>query len=424
MRIAYLLADPGIGVFGTKGASVHVQEVIRALRRLGHEVTVFCVRRDEEVPADLADLEVVTVGIGPSADAAGREVRIAEAGRGLAAAARAHGIPFDLVYERYALFSTAGAQLARSSGAPFVLEVNAPLVEEQRTHRVLCDESAALAATRLQFARARVLTCVSSQVAAWAARMCPEAAGRIVVVPNGVDVERIRPASARAGERAAFTVGFVGTLKPWHGTDVLLEAFALAREEAPAPQRAAVGSSDWRLDICGKGPELESLRARARALGIEAQVTFRGAVAPERVPGILGGFDAAVAPYPPGADYFSPLKVYEYMAAGLPVVASGVGELPGLLGEGERGLLVEPGDAAALADALGALASAPALRARLGSAARTAAVAEHSWEERCAVWLDRLPGAQDRGAGGQDRDAAAQHSRPAARPLLREAVAP
>src|SRR5699024_7195959 len=58
MRIAYALLDPGIGVFGTKGASVHVQEVVRALRADGHEVTVFCTRTNDDVPADLADLDV------------------------------------------------------------------------------------------------------------------------------------------------------------------------------------------------------------------------------------------------------------------------------------------------------------------------------------------------------------------------------
>src|SRR5699024_11731979 len=58
MRIAYDLLDPGTGVFGTKGASVHVQEVIRALRADGNEVTVFCTRSNDDVPADLADLDV------------------------------------------------------------------------------------------------------------------------------------------------------------------------------------------------------------------------------------------------------------------------------------------------------------------------------------------------------------------------------
>jgi glycosyltransferase involved in cell wall biosynthesis len=383
MRIAYLLADPGIGVFGTKGASVHVQEVVRALTALGHRVTVFCVRSDESVPPDLEDLEVVRVPLGRAADAAEREVRVAEAARALAAAAVAHPDSFDLVYERYSLFSTAGEEASRALGVPLVLEVNAPLIEEQRIHRALHDAEAALAATLRQFRRAEVLVCVSAQVARWAGTVCPEAAGRAAVVPNGVDVTRICPAQPSLRRDARFTVGFVGTLKPWHGTEVLLEAFARACRSA---------ADDWRLDICGAGPELAALRERAHTLGIAERTVFRGALPPHRVPEMLAGLDVAVAPYPPGPHYFSPLKVYEYLAAGLPVVASAVGDLPALLGDGERGLLVPPGDPAALASSLRTLAADPALRARMGTSARAAAVAEHSWTGRCAQWLGLLEG--------------------------------
>ena len=59
MRVSYVCIDPGVPVFGAKGASVHVQEVVRALRRAGHEVVVYTTRRGDLVPADLADLEVV-----------------------------------------------------------------------------------------------------------------------------------------------------------------------------------------------------------------------------------------------------------------------------------------------------------------------------------------------------------------------------
>ena len=72
MRIAYISVDPGIPVFGTKGASVHIQEVVRELRRRGHEVTVYTTRRGFDVPADLADLEVIEVPV-PAGDTAACE---------------------------------------------------------------------------------------------------------------------------------------------------------------------------------------------------------------------------------------------------------------------------------------------------------------------------------------------------------------
>ena len=90
--------------------------------------------------------------------------------------------------------------------------------------------------------------------------------------------------------------------------------------------------------------------------------------------------DAAVAPYPMlDGFYFSPLKVYEYLAAGLPVVASRVGNLPEILDHGRLGVLVDPDDARGLADALATLRADPARRARLREQGRRRAVEQHDW---------------------------------------------
>lgn len=420
MRIAYVLLDPGIGVFGTKGASVHVQEVTRALRADGHQVTVFCTRTDEHVPVDLADLDVrrhrLPKGKGPE-----REAAVARAAADIAAEILAEG--FDLAYERYSLFSDVAARLAAPSGEgaadgaggadgmgaadgarpiPTILEVNAPLITEQRRHRSLYDEEGAVEATRRQLEAAAVVSCVSPPVAEWAIQQGALAA-RVVVTPNGVNTDRItpRPLGAAAGAPSAdgigsdglaadgrandgleadgaagpVTVGFVGTLKPWHGTDLLLRALARTR-------------GDLRLDVVGTGPEQGSLEALAAELGIADRVRLRGAVAPEEVPAALRGMDIAVAPYPAGDHYFSPLKVYEYLAAGLPVVASAIGTIPSMLEDGALGVLVPAGDVDALASALDELAADPGRRAHLGRAARETAVAEHDWRRRCRDLMD------------------------------------
>ncbi|GAA1488750.1 glycosyltransferase family 4 protein [Brachybacterium sacelli] len=383
MRIAYILLDPGIGVFGTKGASVHVQEVIRALRSDGHEVTVHCTRVDEHMPADLSDLEVRRHRL-PRGTGAEREQAVAAAAADIAAEVATGG--FDLAYERYSLFSDALARLADpAAGAPVpgILEVNAPLIEEQRRHRHLHDDVAALGATRAQLHAAQVVSCVSPAVAEWA-RGQGAPAERLVVTPNGVNTSRITPrahdlagGTELADPSAPVTVGFVGTLKPWHGTELLLHALARTR-------------GDLRLDICGTGPQQEELAELATELGLADRVLLRGAVAPERVPAVLHGLDLAVAPYPAAEHYFSPLKVYEYLAAGLPVIASAIGTLPEVLRHGELGVLVEPGDVDALAAALDELAADPARRARLGRAAREAALTEHDWRNRCRALLERV----------------------------------
>lgn len=91
--------------------------------------------------------------------------------------------------------------------------------------------------------------------------------------------------------------------------------------------------------------------------------------------------DAAVAPYPDYPDfYFSPLKIYEYMAAGLPVVASRIGQVAELIQDGTNGLLYQPGDAVALSAALNRLRCEPMLRSSLGRAARETVLHDHTWE--------------------------------------------
>ena len=358
MRIAYVTVDPGIPVFGTKGASVHIQEVVRELIRRGHDVTVHTTRAGDDIPDDLAGLEVIETRIDAD-DPGARERAQQETSARIAARIIAGGT--DLVYERYSLFSTALAEVVEATGAAGILEVNAPLIEEQRTHRVLVDEEAAAKALASQVAAATATVAVSDPVRDWVRERT--GSEHVHTVPNGVSITRIVPRPEDIGEPV---VTFVGTLKPWHGVADLLAAAALAKRP-------------WKLRIIGDGPERAALEEQAAGLGIE--VDFRGAVAPADMPGQLAGSAIGVAPYPDlGGEqqqYFSPLKVYEYLAAGLPVVASAVGQLPQILGE--LGTLVSPSDPAALAAAIDTLAADPVLRGKLGWRGRMQAEEKHSW---------------------------------------------
>jgi len=368
VRVAYVCADPGVPVFGTKGASVHVQAIAGALLRRGAEVTLLATRTGGMVPAALAHAEVVALPALPKGDAAARERAAQAANAGLAAALRALG-PVDLVVERYSLWSHAALEHARAAGVPAVLEVNAPLVDEQGRHRALHDRPAAERVARRAFAAATAIVAVSEPVADWVAARCADGRRRVHVVGNGVDPDRFPPVERPPGR---CTVGFVGTLKPWHGVEVLVDAFDRLHARRPGV----------RLLVVGDGPQSPWLRADLARRPCAPAVEFTGSVDPAAVPAALARMDVAVAPYPPLEPfYFSPLKVVEAMASGLPVVCSRIGALPDLVRDGVTGVLCRPGDPFDLAAALELLAADPPLRRRLGEEGRARVLASHTWDQ-------------------------------------------
>lgn len=369
MRLAYICSDAGIPVFGHKGASLHVQEMLRALRDHADEITLFARQTGGALPQDLEGIVIEKLADLPGGQGPLKELAALRANHTTAEQLRQAG-PFDIVYERYALWSHLALAEARASGALTILEVNAPLVEEQRRFRHLYDVAAAQAATAKAFRAADLIVAVSQGVADYLSGF-PEARGKVHVVANGVNTARFAEVAARPQPQShAYTVGFVGTLKPWHGVEMLVEAFAKLLARVP----------DARLLIVGDGPQRESLAQLCATLGVEGQTEFTGSVAPGSMPAQLGRMHVGVAPYPPTDEfYFSPLKVYEYLAAGLPVVASDIGQIGDIVGD-DAGLLCPPGDVDALSDALSTLEADPVARARMGAIGRARVLERHDWK--------------------------------------------
>jgi glycosyltransferase involved in cell wall biosynthesis len=371
MKIAYISADPGVPVFGRKGNSVHVQEVIRAMLKRGASIHLFTTRTGGEIPEGFENVIVHKLPSLPKGDLATREAAALEVNGVLSEALEQFG-PFDMVYERYSLWSVAGIQHANAHEIPGMLEVNAPLIDEQLAYRGLINHALAEEIAGTVFNLATAVLAVSEGVAGYARRytLYPY---RVHVVPNGINPERFPPdvepsLPATAG---IFTVGFVGTLKPWHGLPTLIEAFDRLHERDPRT----------RLLIVGDGSERERLERDVSDRELTEAVAFTGSVDPNEIPGLLASMDVATAPYPDDPEfYFSPLKVYEYMAAGVPCVASRIGQIETVIEHGVTGFLCRPGDPDDLAETLCGVRNQDRLRASVGARARSTAITQHTWQ--------------------------------------------
>ena len=371
MRIAYLLPDPGIPVGGVKGASVHVAEVCRALQAKGCTVLLVAMRVAGEPPGGIAYAHLDPGPLSRGSEGEPARIRAADDFFARAEPIVAAFRP-DLVYERLSLFAGGGGDLAARLGVPRLVEVNAPVALERARHFGLARRGAADALERRALAAASVIA-VSEPLADWAVTRGAAAAA---VVPNGADVERFAP--DRAGTAAATVrgalglddaqvIGFAGSLKPWHGVEVLLDAVA----------RLAAGRPRLRLLVVGDGPMRPSLETWASE-HLPRQIHFTGAVPNLEMPAYVGAFDIATAPYLPADDfYFSPLKIVEAMAAGRPVVASRFPSVAAMLGG--AGSLVMPGDPDDLAAALATLLDHPGQARALGAAAQVRARHHFSW---------------------------------------------
>src|SRR2546423_13745685 len=141
-RIAYISADRGVPIFGRKGCSIHAQEVLRAMLKRGMQLDLFATTLGGEAAPGFEKVRIASLPLAPKGELAAREKFSLAANQELRASLERVG-PFDLIYERYSLWSFAGMEYARASNTPGLLEVNAPLIEEQAEHRGLIDRAGA-----------------------------------------------------------------------------------------------------------------------------------------------------------------------------------------------------------------------------------------------------------------------------------------
>lgn len=376
MRVLYLSTDPGVPVLGHKGASVHVRALVAALAASCQKVVVASPRvafEGEHLDAEATLVELDPVLPRSIADEHRLRETVDRQADAILEVAAAHAV--DAIYERFSLFSAGGVRAAHALGIPHVLEVNAPLRAEAARYRSLPHPDVAAELEHEVISETGRVFAVSEALR-WLLVDDGADAAKIEVVPNGVDAEALRALEPRRGAR--FVVGFAGSLKPWHGIDVLLEGFAAAHREEPA----------LRLEIVGHGPLADAVATCDLPAG---SLDYRGQLTHRETTEAMAGWDVGAAPYPALDDfYFSPLKVGEYMACGACPVTSDLPALRNLLDGGKRGVLVEPGNAAAFAAALVALARERPRARALGASARAFALASLGWDRNAERALEAL----------------------------------
>lgn len=375
------------------GSASHTEGVVRALARRGYDVRFWSTGRIAGMPSEIADrrLPVLLKGNLPT------EIGELLSGLRQAVALRRRPAPQGLLYQRYSLNNLAGALLAWHWGYPLILEANASEARWREQWSALRYPALAHACEQLLLSRADLLTTVSQNAADGLLEAGAERE-RLKVVPNGVEVARFAEAAPRplAFPAGSTVICFSGLFYPWHGVGFLAEAFSLVLAERP----------DCRLLLVGDGEERSVVEAILDRHGARPAALLTGLVPRDDVPGYLAAADILVSPHAPDANFVgSPIKVFEYMASGRPIVATRVGQLADALVDGETALLVEPGDPAAIASALVTLADDADLRSRLGDRAQEKARTSHSWDARLDALLgeDKKPLAGAPRRGGEAR---------------------
>jgi glycosyltransferase involved in cell wall biosynthesis len=295
--------------------------------------------------------------------------------------------------ERFYNFAGAGIWLAHRRSIPSLLEVNAPLVDppdsaKSRLDRLLLGSMRRWAVRQAKWSAA-IVTPLNTTVPPEVPRK------KIHELPWGANVTRFDPQvrmtrraelTALAAEYKLDTSGpvavFLGSFRAWHGVAGFVEA----------ARKLIAGGSTLSFLAIGGGPELAALEGRSEEWGLpEGRLVFTGAQPHDRVPLLLGLADIGVAPFDLSAHaplrtfgfYWSPLKVFEYMAMGLPVITVDVPPLNGIVREGREGLLYPSGDVNALVDALWGLEGDGEMRAGMGVSARERVVEHYSWQAHC-----------------------------------------
>ncbi len=386
-RLGYLSGAPRVSTDPNAEASgprSHVLGVINAFETLGWTVHRFIV--GDRMPAHMQTGSTrKAISGGWLRTLAADTVRLTLGQINTRRAWKELGGNVDIVYERFAVLQVLGRRFARH-GIPWIIETSGPFFYEAKTERNRLVLTGLAKRIELRaYQDCDLLVCVSQSLKGIIIDAAPTIdSEKIIVLPNGVDTKFLDPHAVdplRIFD--GFTIGYVGALLDWQSIDSLIRVVHDLRQDSVAIH----------LVIIGDGPANANLRAMTARLDMESYVHFTGRVPRDKIPQYIAGFDVGYSGQKLlaiGKMYHSPLKIYEYMAMGKPVIASDFDDARRVTRNGELGFLFEGGNSADLRRSIMNAYRNNAQSASFHMKIRNEIVNHHSWVSRVEELLIQM----------------------------------
>jgi glycosyltransferase involved in cell wall biosynthesis len=293
----------------------------------------------------------------------------------------------DAIINRYLIYDFSAIIAGKILRIPVMYEVNASAVYEREIENKYYIKPLAKYIEKLIFNRSDAVTVVSEELKKYFHQNGYNTS-KTLVIPNGVDITRypeILETPQRFHEIAQkwennIIIGFLGSLKSWHGVQRVISLMPSLLKD----------NENIRLLIIGDGNERESIEKEIKSLNIEEFVHISGFIPHDEVPGALNLLNITLAPYKEIDNfYFSPLKIFEYMAAGKPVIAPPYGQITELVTQ-NTGILLSKNSNEELQKAIIELANNPEKRSALGKNARVYIEENFTWKRNAMKIAERL----------------------------------
>lgn len=379
ISIACLCTDPGVPVLGFKGCSVHLREMCSALASLGAEVSLYAMSKGEgnPYPHDITEINFFKKKL------LGKDLRLMLSNllfyrtcKNIFKTSKPH-----FLYARYHIYGWAGVKLAREFSIPIIMHVDDLRVEieKDRLHFPKLAETFETAILK----RVDAICCPSKILKSLILEKGVDDQ-KILVTPNGINIDEFnnnsdgREIRKRFGLEGKFIIGYVGVLKKLWGIHTILES----------AQKVLCQRKDIHFMLVGQGKAFPEIESFVKDKGLGDRFTLTGAVAHSDVPKYISAMDIGLAPYELLEPFYgSPMKIFEYMAMGKPVITTPQGQIKDLVEHGENGLLIEPDDSDGLAKAILELGGNKDMMKNMGLKAR-ATVESYTWEANARKVLD------------------------------------